>query len=49
MDPAEGPWQYFVTVNLETGETEFTETLAEHEQAVRKWREWCAANPDGGC
>lgn len=49
MHPADGPWIYFVTVNLETGETQFSETLAEHEQGVEKWRDWCRANPDAGC
>lgn len=49
MHPVDGPWQYFVTVNLDTGETVFTETLAEHERAVAQWQAWCAANPDGGC
>lgn len=49
MSPADGPWLYFVTINLATGETQFSETLAEHEQGVEKWREWCRANPDGGC
>lgn len=49
MQPADGPWIYFVTINLATGETQFSETLAEHEQGVEKWREWCRANPDGGC
>jgi len=49
MNPADGPWLYFVTINLSTGETQFSETLSEHEQGVEKWREWCRANPDGGC
>jgi UPF0755 protein len=49
MHPADGPWLYFVTINLATGETQFSETLAEHEQGVEKWRDWCRANPDGGC
>lgn len=49
MHPADGPWIYFVTINLSTGETQFSETLAEHERGVEKWREWCRANPDGGC
>ena len=35
MHPADGPWLYFVTVNLETGETVFTETYAEHQQRDR--------------
>jgi len=49
MEPADGPWLYFVTVNLETGETVFTTTYDEHLAAVEQWRAWCADNPDGGC
>ncbi|MCR2814647.1 endolytic transglycosylase MltG [Microbacterium jiangjiandongii] len=49
MHPADGPWMYFVTVNLDTGETIFTNTGAEHEKAVTQWQQWCADNPDSGC
>lgn len=49
MHPADGPWLYFVTINLATGETQFSETMAEHEQGIEKWRAWCRENPDGGC
>lgn len=49
MNPVDGPWLYFVTVNLDTGETEFTETYAQHQQAIEKWTAWCEANPDSGC
>ena len=49
MKPADGPWLYFVTVNLDTGETVFTSTYSEHEKAVAQWQAWCAANPDSGC
>lgn len=49
MHPVEGSWLYFVTVNLETGETVFTDTYAEHQKAVKQWQQWCADNPDGGC
>ncbi|MBZ4486378.1 endolytic transglycosylase MltG [Microbacterium sp. cx-55] len=49
MSPAEGNWLYFVTVNLDTGETVFTATAAEHNQAVAQWRAWCTENPDSGC
>jgi UPF0755 protein len=45
LHPAKGTWLYFCTVNLETGETEFTTTLAEHEASVSKWRAWMKANP----
>jgi UPF0755 protein len=49
LTPADGPWQYFVTVNLDTGETVFSETLGEHERAIGQWQEWCKAHPDSGC
>ncbi|MBO0979068.1 endolytic transglycosylase MltG [Microbacterium sp. SD291] len=49
MHPADGPWLYFVTINLATGETQFSETYEEHLQGVEKWDAWCRANPDGGC
>jgi UPF0755 protein len=49
MAPAEGSWLFFVTVNLETGETVFTNTVAEHDAAVKQLRDWCKANPDKGC
>ncbi|WP_431798623.1 endolytic transglycosylase MltG [Microbacterium kunmingense] len=49
MNPADGPWLYFVTVNLNTGETIFTETYTEHLRYVEQWREWCSQNPDAGC
>lgn len=49
LNPVDGPWLYFVTVNLDTGETEFTETYAQHQQAITRWTAWCEANPDSGC
>jgi UPF0755 protein len=49
MHPADGSWLYFVTVNLETGETVFSDTYAQHQKAVAQWQQWCADNPDGGC
>ncbi len=47
-NPADGPWLYFVTVNPDTGETTFTNTLEEHSVAVQQFRAWCQANP-GTC
>lgn len=47
-NPADGPWLYFVTVNLETGETVFSETYEEHQQAVNQWLAWMEENPDYG-
>lgn len=49
MNPADGPWLYFVTVDLNSGETVFTTNLADHNRAVAQWQEWCSANPDAGC
>lgn len=49
MHPADGAWLYFVTVNLDTGETVFTKNLAAHNKAVKQWQQWCAKNPDSGC
>jgi len=48
MHPADGPWLYFVTVNPDSGETVFTETVQEHERYVAQWQDWCTANP-GRC
>jgi UPF0755 protein len=44
--PTEGPWLFFVTVNLTTGETIFTETNAEHEEAVKLYQQWLIDNPN---
>ncbi|WP_246852770.1 endolytic transglycosylase MltG [Naasia sp. SYSU D00948] len=44
MNPVPGDWLYFVTVNLETGETVFSNSLGEHEAAVSRLREWCSAS-----
>lgn len=49
MNPAEGDWLYFVTWNMDTGETIFSATYAEHEEGIAKWDAWCAANDDRGC
>lgn len=49
MHPDDGPWLYFVTVNLNTGETVFTTDYNDHLAAVEQWRQWCTDNPDAGC
>jgi UPF0755 protein len=48
MNPADGSWLYFVTVNQETGETVFSDTYEEHLQAVDQWQQWLEDNPDYG-
>jgi UPF0755 protein len=42
--PANGSWLYFVVVNLNTGETEFNNTLSEHNASVAKLKKWVANN-----
>jgi len=49
MHPVDGPWLYFVTIDLETGETVFSTTYEEHQAAIEQWDAWCKAHPDGGC
>lgn len=44
LSPAEGDWLFWVTVNLDTGETLFANNLADHQANVQKLREWQAAN-----
>ena len=41
MTPADGPWLFFVPINLATGETKFSETAEEHEAAADQLRAWC--------
>lgn len=48
IDPIDGPWLYFVSVDLRTGETVFSETLAAHERAAAQWRAWCRASEENG-
>lgn len=45
LSPTEGEWLYFVTINLETGETIFTNTYAEHLVEVKKFQAWIRSNP----
>ncbi len=45
LRPADGDWLFFVSINLKTGETVFSETLAEHEKAADLYRAWLRANP----
>jgi UPF0755 protein len=48
LNPADGPWLYFVTVNPETGETVFTSTIEEHEAAAEQFYQWLEDHPDYG-
>lgn len=44
LNPTPGDWTYFVTVNLETGETLFASTLAEHNANVAQLQKYCASS-----
>ena len=43
MKPAEGDWTYFITVNLDTGETLFTSSYDEFLTGKAKYEAWLAA------
>ncbi|MCA0251757.1 MAG: endolytic transglycosylase MltG [Actinobacteria bacterium] len=46
VEPAEGDWLFFVAVDLDTGETRFSSTYADHQKAVDELHAWCAASPE---
>jgi UPF0755 protein len=45
-NPAAGDWYYYVTVNLETGETKFAETPEEFAEYEAELDEYCATQSD---
>lgn len=48
-NPKDVPYYYWVTVNLDTGETKFSETLAEHNRNVSEYQQWCSEQDAGRC
>ncbi len=46
LDPEEGDWLYYVTVNPDTGETKFTSDYNEFLSYKAEFQNWCSANPD---
>ncbi|MET0956034.1 MAG: endolytic transglycosylase MltG, partial [Cryobacterium sp.] len=48
LHPADGSWLYFVTWNLDTGETIFSTTAEEHDAGVDKWLAWMEEHPEYG-
>ena len=46
LQPAPGKYLFFVSINLNTGETVFSETLQDHEKAVQLYMKWLRENPD---
>jgi UPF0755 protein len=45
LNPADGPWLYYVTVNPDSGETKFTDDYNEFLGFKQELSEWLAANP----
>jgi UPF0755 protein len=45
LHPATGTWLFFCAINLQTGETVFSSTAAEHAAAVLKFQAWIRQNP----
>jgi len=48
LNPAQGDWLYFVSIDLRTGDTVFSPTYAEHLVAVDLWRSWCRESEENG-
>lgn len=48
LAPAAGPWLFYVTVDLDTGRTLFSTTVAQQQRNVALLRRWCAAH-QGRC
>ncbi|QPK94609.1 endolytic transglycosylase MltG [Actinomyces sp. zg-332] len=46
MSPSDGNWLYFVTVDLNTGETLFASTLDEQKANTEKLKEFCKTHAD---
>ncbi|MDR2799298.1 MAG: endolytic transglycosylase MltG [Bifidobacteriaceae bacterium] len=46
LNPPDGNWIYFCTVNLVTGETKFTNNSEEFEQYKAEYQKWMKDNPD---
>ena len=42
--PKTNDYLYWVTINLDTKETKFSKTLAEHNAYVEQYNTWCKAN-----
>ncbi len=44
LHPTPGNWLFFVVVNLDTRETKFSRSKAEHDRYTREFQEWYAKN-----
>ncbi|HOF63283.1 MAG TPA: endolytic transglycosylase MltG [Dermatophilaceae bacterium] len=48
LNPAAGPWLYFVATNPAYGETKFATTQAEHDRNVAEFQAWCQKPENSG-
>ncbi len=46
INPAEGDWLFFVTVNLKTGKTVFSNNADDHQAAAEQLYAWCNASAE---
>jgi UPF0755 protein len=46
LNPADGPWLYFVTTNPDTGVTKFAESYDEHLRNKEEFDAWCSSSPN---
>jgi UPF0755 protein len=46
LHPADGPWFFYVTVNLKTGETKFTDSYDEFLEFKQEYQEYCDTQSD---
>jgi UPF0755 protein len=46
LNPADGPWLFFVTTDPDTGTTKFAESYDDHLRNKREFEEWCSTSPN---
>lgn len=44
--PEKNPYYYWVTVDLDSGETKYSRTYAEHQRYVEEYNQWCSKHPN---
>lgn len=44
--PADSDYYYWITTNIETGETKFSSTYAQHQEYQQEYRAYCDDNPE---
>ena len=44
--PEKNPYFYWVTVDLDSGETKYSRTYAQHQRYVEEYNQWCSKHPN---